>query len=84
MSKNDFTRGSKVDTRNTLHSYGSVTRKMDAVQKNWRIPKDMELWLKDNIDGNINYAVIKMLEHSIAACKEKLTQGDLDIDELAS
>lgn len=78
----EFIGNAKVDTRNTLHSYGSLTRKMDVVQKNWRIPKDIEAWMRDNIKGNMNYAAIKLLEYGMKACKEELTQGDFDIDDL--
>jgi len=84
MSKEfrDFLGAAKVDTRNTLHSYGSITRKMDVVQKNWRIPKDIEAWMSDNIKGNKNYAAIKLLEFGMKVCKEQLNKGDFDIDDL--
>jgi hypothetical protein len=78
----DYLDGADVDTRKTVFSYGTLTRKIDVVQKNWRIPKDLEAWMHDNIKGNKNYAAIKLLEHGIRACKEQLTQGDFDIDEL--
>ncbi len=80
---NDFLGTSKVDTRNKLFCDGRIVQRHQPVQATYRIPAVQAQWLEKHVDGNKNYAVAKILEFGIKKLKEKLIEGDFNIDDLS-
>lgn len=72
----------KVETRNSLFSDGRIIARQQPQQVTYRIPAKQVLWLEQHVQGNKNYAVSKILEYGIARLKEKIVEGDFNIDDL--
>lgn len=72
---------SPIETRRRLFSEGRVTNRMRPTQITLRLPAAQIEWLKRRVEGNVNYAISKMLEKSISELNEKLSVDDFDIDD---
>lgn len=71
-----------IDTRNKIISDGRITARMRPVQSGIRLPEQQVKWLRDHVDGNVNYVVMKIMERAISEINQRLNEGGFNIDDL--
>lgn len=61
-----------VDTRTKIKALGNIPPEREGVTVCLRIPKDVELWLNERVNGNKSLAVTAMLDRSIELIEAEL------------
>lgn len=81
-AKQEFLRGGDVKTSNKLYCHQNFKFEDNVRQVSYRLPEKDLLWLKETVNGNINFVVAHMIRKQIKDLKRRLGRGEVEITGL--